>query len=51
MENKSQSKYTAWFGFLAVVIIICTVLSVDPGSPAQAAGLQVGDVINRINGR
>ena len=28
-----------------------TVMSVDPGSPAQAAGLQVGDVINRINGR
>jgi len=28
-----------------------TVLSVDPGSRAEAAGLRTGDVINQINGR
>ena len=28
-----------------------TVLSVEPGSAAQLAGIQAGDVINRINGR
>ena len=28
-----------------------TVLSVDPGSAAETAGLRVGDVINQINGR
>jgi S1-C subfamily serine protease len=27
------------------------VLSVDPGSRAEAAGLRTGDVINQINGR
>lgn len=28
-----------------------TVMAVDPGSPAQRAGIQIGDVINRINGQ
>jgi len=28
-----------------------TVLSVEPGSRAEAAGIQVGDIINRINGK
>jgi C-terminal processing protease CtpA/Prc len=28
-----------------------TVVSVEPGSPADRAGIQVGDRINRINGR
>jgi hypothetical protein len=28
-----------------------TVVSVDPGSPADQAGIQAGDLINRINGR
>jgi len=28
-----------------------TVVSVEPGSAADRAGIQVGDLINRINGR
>ncbi|MBF0594543.1 MAG: PDZ domain-containing protein [Candidatus Omnitrophica bacterium] len=28
-----------------------TVISVEPGSPAERAGIQPGDLINRINGR
>jgi len=28
-----------------------TVVSVEPGSTAERAGIQVGDRINRINGR
>ena len=28
-----------------------TVVSVEPGSAAERAGIQVGDRINRINGR
>lgn len=28
-----------------------TVVSVEPGSPAERAGIQPGDLINRINGR
>ena len=28
-----------------------TVASVEPGSPADRAGIQKGDLINRINGR
>ena len=28
-----------------------TVVAVEPGSPAERAGIQVGDLINRINGK
>jgi C-terminal processing protease CtpA/Prc len=28
-----------------------TVVSIEPGSAAERAGIQVGDRINRINGR
>jgi S1-C subfamily serine protease len=28
-----------------------TVVSVEPGSTAERAGIQVGDLINQINGR
>jgi S1-C subfamily serine protease len=28
-----------------------TILSIEPGSPAAAAGLKIGDVITKINGQ